>query len=147
MSHAYVRNHVHVVFSTDQCRKCIRREMRDRLWSCISGIANEYGVQVTAIGGTEDHVHIVVALPPKIGLAVLLRAIKAASSKWMNEEGHLFAWQTGYGAFSVSASNLDRVCDYVRRQEEHHRKASFADEFALLLKKHGIASTTKSIGK
>ena len=121
--------------------------MRDRLWSCISRIANEYGVQVTAIGGTEDHVHIVVALPPKIGLAVLLRAIKAGSSKWMNEEGHLFAWQTGYGAFSVSASNLDRVCDYVRRQEEHHREPSFADEFSLLLKKHGIASTTKSIGK
>ena len=117
--------------------------MRDRLWSCISGIANEYGVQVTAIGGTEDHVHIVVALPPKIGLAVLLRAIKAASSKWMNEEGHLFAWQTGYGAFSVSASNLDRVCDYVRRQEEHHRRRTFREELVELLEKAGIPYEAK----
>ena len=112
--------------------------MRDRLWSCISRIANEYGVLVTAIGGTEDHVHIVVALPPKIGLAVLLRAIMAGSSKWMNEEGHLFAWQTGYGAFSVSKSAEKRVISYVRNQEEHHLKHSFQEEFLKLLEKHKI---------
>lgn len=120
--------------------------MRDRLWACLTRIADEYGVQVNAIGGTEDHVHIVATLPPKTAVAVLLRALKAGSSKWMNEEGHLFAWQTGYGAFSVSASNLDRVCDFVRRQEEHHRKTGFGNEFALLLKKHGIESTTKKYG-
>ena len=143
MSHAYARNHIHFVFSTDQCRKCIHGDTRDRLWDCLILIAGEYGVRVNAVGGTEDHVHIVATLPPKVAVAVVVRALKAGSSKWMNEEGHLFAWQTGYGAFSVSASNLDRVCDYVRRQEEHHRKTSSSDEFALLLKKHGIESTLK----
>jgi putative transposase len=140
MSHAYARNYVHIVFGTEGRRKCIRGEMRERIWAYMIGIAKEYGVTIVAIGGTEDHVHIVAMLPPKIAVAVLLRVLKANSSKWMNEEGHLFSWQRGYGAFSVSASNLEKVCEYVRQQEKHHAKTGFQDEFATFLKKHGIVS-------
>ena len=97
---------------------------------------------IRAIGGTDDHVHILMALLPRISVAQAVRVIKANSSKWMNETGHLFAWQQGYGVFSVSASNLPAVCDYIGRQEEHHQKRSFADEFQEFLRKHGIVATS-----
>lgn len=143
MSHAYARNYVHIVFGTKGGRKCIQGETRARLWDNLQDTVRQYGATVVAINGSEDHVHLLVALPPKVSLSVLLRAAKAESSKWMNEQGHLFAWQTGYGAFSVSASNLDKVVSYIDSQTKHHRKISFEDEFSVLLKKHGVEFTPK----
>ncbi len=143
MSHPYARNYVHIVFGTKDGRKCIQGDTRARLWDNLQDTARQYGATVVAINGSEDHVHLLVALPPKISLSVLLCAAKANSSKWMNEQGHLFAWQTGYGAFSVSASNLDKVVAYLDSQTEHHRKISFEDEFSALLKKHGVEFTPK----
>jgi REP element-mobilizing transposase RayT len=140
MSHAYARNYVHLVFGTKDCRPWIRQP--DQLHAYMVGIAKEYAIDVRAIGGTDDHVHILMALPPKISVAQAVRVIKANSSKWMNETGHLFAWQQGYGVFSVSASNLPAVCAYIGRQEEHHRKRSFREEFQEFLRKHGIAATS-----
>jgi REP element-mobilizing transposase RayT len=119
--------------------------MKGRMWSYLVAVAKEYGTETNAIGGTEDHVHLVVTLPPKIAVAVLVRVLKANSSKWMNEEGHLFAWQSGYGAFSVSASNLSAVCEYVRNQEKQHAKIDWKVEFETLLRKHGIAYTSGSV--
>lgn len=145
MSHAYSRNHVHIVFGTKDGRKCIHGEMRERLWNNLRDSAREYGVEMVDIGGTEDHVHLLITLPPKISISVLMRAMKANSSVWMNAEGHLFAWQAGYGAFSVSASNLEKVSTYIRRQEDHHGTVSFEEEFGALLKKHGIESASKKI--
>jgi REP element-mobilizing transposase RayT len=140
MSHAYARNYVHLVFGTKDCRPWIRQP--DQLHAYMVGIAKELTIDIRAIGGTNDHVHILMVLPPKISVAHAVRVIKANSSKWMNETGHLFAWQQGYGVFSVSASNLPAVCDYIGRQEEHHRKRSFRDEFQEFLRKHGIAATS-----
>jgi REP element-mobilizing transposase RayT len=140
MSHAYARNYVHLVFGTKDCRPWIRQP--GELHAYMVGIAKEYAIDVRAIGGTDDHVHILMALPPKISVAHAVRIIKANSSKWMNETGHLFAWQQGYGVFSVSASNLAAVCEYIGRQEEHHRKRSFREEFQEFLRKHGIAATS-----
>jgi putative transposase len=145
MSHAYARNYLHVVFSTYERRKVIRGEHRERLWAYMRGIGDEYGVSTIEIGGTDDHVHLVVAMPPKISLATWLRTVKANSSKWMNENGHLFAWQRGYGAFSVSSSNLENVCRYVREQERHHARLRFEDEFVALLKKHGVEYTAEHV--
>jgi putative transposase len=138
MSHAYARNYLHVVFSTNDRKQIIRGEHRQQLWAQIRRIGDEYGVSTVEVGGTEDHVHIVVAMPPKISLATWVGAVKRKSSTWMNENGHLFAWQKGYGAFSVSASKLESVCKFVRDQERHHCKLKFEDEFMVLLKKHGV---------
>jgi REP element-mobilizing transposase RayT len=90
------------------------------------------------IGGTHNHIHALIQVPPKISVVTLVRAMKVNSSKSINDAGHLFAWQQGYGCFSVSASSLEKVRSYIQRQEEHHRKHSFENEFKTLLEKHGI---------
>src|SRR3954470_19174242 len=142
MSHAYTRNYVHITFSVHGRRRVIKPAIQNSLWLVIADIARNYGVDVRAVGGVEDHVHLLINLPPKISLANLLMHVKQGSSKWMNEAGHLFAWQKGYAAFSVSVSNLSAVDEYIRNQEAHHRTRSFEDEFLTLLKKHGIQSTS-----
>jgi REP-associated tyrosine transposase len=91
-----------------------------------------------AVGGTENHVHILFHPAPKIALAKAAALLKANSSKWMGEQGIEFSWQEGYGAFSVSSSNLDQVARYIQNQEARHRKTSFEDEFRALLQKHGV---------
>jgi len=138
MPHAHVRNYIHVVFSTEQRRRKLLAPIRPDLFSYITGIARNYGIITLAIGGTEDHVHMVIALPAKLSLSHAISAIKANSSKWMNENGHMFSWQQGYGAFSVSASNLRTVEEYITNQAKHHTKLGFDDEFHALLMKHGI---------
>jgi REP element-mobilizing transposase RayT len=136
MSHAYARNHLHVIFASKGRRNLISDP--DRLWAYMRGIARNYQIDFEAIGGTANHVHILLALPPKLSLSHAMRAIKANSSKWMNENGQRFAWQEGYAAFSVSTSNLQQVAAYVRNQPEHHRHRTFEEEFLALLRKHGI---------
>ena len=140
MSHAYARNHLHIIFGTRGWRASIQPVVQENLWAYIRGIARNYNMDLEAIGGTDNHVHLLLALPPKLSLSHALRAIKANSSKWMNENGHLFAWQEGYAAFSVSASLVGTVSEYIRKQPEHHKKMSFEQEFLALLKKHGIAA-------
>ena len=140
MSHAYARNYVHLIFGTKDCRPWIRDP--HGMHAYIIGIAKEFSIDVKAIGGTSDHIHLLLALPLKLAVAQMIRVFKANSSKWMNETGHLFAWQKGYGVFSVSVSNLRAVCEYIERQEEHHRKRSFSDEFREFLIKHGIETTS-----
>jgi len=93
---------------------------------------------VRAIGGVEDHIHLLVEVPPMLAVAAAVRTIKSNSSKWVNELDRRFAWQKGYAAFSVSASNIQAVERYIGRQEEHHRKISYEDELIALLRKHGI---------
>ncbi len=91
--------------------------------------------------------HVVMALPPKLSLAHAVGVIKANSSKWMNETGHLFAWQDDYGAFSVSASNLDAVINYVEHQAEHHGDRNFSAELRTFLDKHGIEYDSSYVGR
>ncbi len=145
MSHAYSRNYVHITFAVKGRRQVIKPSIQPILWNLIADIARTYGVDVRAVGGTEDHLHLVVNLPPKISLANLVMHVKQDSSKWMNEHGHLFSWQVGYGAFSVSVSNLAAVDAYIRNQGEHHRTRSFADEYSALLTRHGINFTAEKV--
>lgn len=147
MSHAYTRNYVHITFAVKGRRRVIKPAIQQGLWTLIADIARSYGVDVRAINGDEDHVHILLNLAPKIPLARLVAAVKQGSSKWMNENGHYFHWQVGYAAFSVSTSNLPTVDEYIRNQAEHHRKRTFEEELATLLTKHGIDFTpTKVFG-
>jgi len=136
MSHAYARNHLHVVFAVKGRHNLINDP--EKLWAYMRGIARNYRIDFEAIGGMANHDHILLALPAKLALSHAMRAIKANSSKWLNENGRRFAWQEGYAAFSVSASSLQQVAAYVRNQPEHHRNRTFEEEFLALLKKHGI---------
>lgn len=137
MSHTFTRVHIHLIFSTRGRRKSIHGEAQENLWAYIRAICRSYEVDVLAIGGVEDHVHICIALPPKHSLSTIVRAIKANSSKWMNENGHLFSWQDGYAAFSVSTSALSTVIDYIENQTVHHHKMGFEEEVRAFLEKNG----------
>ena len=138
MPHSFAQIAIHIVFSTKDRRKLIPKDFQSRLWSYISGICKNEGIFVHAVGGMEDHVHLLVQIPPTTALSKAINTIKTNSSKWANEEGHVFAWQQGYAAFSVSASNIPAVIEYIRTQETHHKKMNFEEEFVALLKKHGV---------
>jgi len=138
MAHTFSRNYVHVIFGTKDRRKTITQELQTRLWAYVAGIGRNHDIGILAVGGTEDHVHILLHLPPKISLAKAVLLLKSNSSKWMNEVTE-FSWQEGYGAFSVSASNLDAVIRYIRNQRQHHRKLGFEEELRAILQKHGVA--------
>jgi putative transposase len=135
MSHTYVQNLIHVVFSTKERRKLIAKETQARLWRYMAGICKREKILAHEIGGMEDHAHMLIQLPSTLSLSDAILEIKTSSSRWM---GKNFSWQRGFGAFSVSASNVNRVVQYIRTQEAHHRRMSFDDEFIALLKKHGM---------
>ncbi|HVP42553.1 MAG TPA: IS200/IS605 family transposase [Terriglobales bacterium] len=140
MAHTYVRNRIHISFSTKGRRKQISPEVQADLWNFIGKVTADRGIEVLAVGGIDDHVHLVINLPPTMPLAKTVQTIKAVSSKWMREKGHkAFTWQDGYGAVSVGQSQLTTVLNYVRHQPEHHQKHTFDSEFVSLLAKHGIA--------
>jgi REP element-mobilizing transposase RayT len=139
MSHTYVSGLVHCVFSTKERRSSIAPDKLAQLWSYIGGIARRNGFKAIAVGGTVNHVHILLSLPATIPLAKAMQLLKGGSSKWMNETGGGdFAWQEGYGAFTVGISQLADTSSYINSQAEHHRKRGFEDEFLAFLKKHGI---------
>lgn len=138
MSHTYAQNVVHVVFSTKDRYRALDRDFRPKLWAYLTGICKKLDIYVHAIGGTEDHIHLLIQIPPVLTLSKAVATVKANSSRWAGEEGHKFAWQQGYGAFSVSASVIPAVIQYIRNQEEHHKKMDFKAEFVALLKKHSV---------
>ena len=98
-------------------------------------------MKALSIGGVEDHVHLLLSLPATMSIAKAMQLIKGGSSKWVHDsfpDQRLFAWQTKYGAFSVSVSQLDRIIKYIENQQRHHRRMSFQEEFIALLKRHKI---------
>ena len=139
MPNSHVSNHVHIVFSTKNRVPEIPADLQPQLWSYMAGIARNHGMHAVAIGGTEDHVHALISIPPVLSIARTVQVLKANSSRGVNEDrARRFEWQEGYGAFSVSRSQVSATMNYIANQAEHHRKRDFASEFALLLKKHGI---------
>jgi REP-associated tyrosine transposase len=145
MPHSFVQNYVHVVFSTKEREKLLNKPMQPKLWSYMAGVARNHDFLVLANGGMEDHVHLLLQLPPTLALAKAVALIKANSSRWIGEHGMRFAWQEGYGAFSVSASNRSVIEKYIANQEKHHRRMTFEREFLGLLKKHGIEFDPKYV--
>ena len=145
MSHTYAQNVVHVVFSTKDRRKAIDHEFQPQLWAYVTGICRKLDIYVHSVGGMEDHIHLLIQIPPVLTLSKAVATIKANSSRWANDEGQKFAWQQGYAAFSVSVSVIPAVIRYIRNQAEHHKKLDFAAEFVALLKKHGIAFDPKYV--
>ena|SRR6266542_3926547 len=138
MAHSYAGNFVHCVFSTKERRSTIPAESQEKLWAYLLGIARNHKIELLAAGGTTNHVHLLLSLPPAMALAVAIQKLKANSSRWLSEHGSAFEWQKGYGAFSVSASQLSAVQNYIQTQPEHHKKHTFEDEFISLLQKYGV---------
>ena len=140
MPHTYCSSLFHCVFSTKERRRLIAEDMRERLWAYIGGIAREHEMRALAVGGTEDHVHILLSPPTRKTVARAMREIKQGPSRWMHETCGMpkFAWQEGYGAFSIGLNQVDATVAYIVGQQEHHRKRDFQTKYVAFLKKHGI---------
>src|SRR5277367_5340160 len=122
MPHTYAQNLIHVVFSTKDRSKSIPQHFQPQLWAYAAGICNHHKIHPRAIGGVQDHLHLLIQLPPSLALADAVRIIKANTSRWANAQGKNLAWQEGYAAFSVSSSITPAVLRYIQNQELHHRK-------------------------
>ena len=142
MSHSYSRLIYHCIFSTKDRKPCITADLRDRLYAYIGGILRRHNGHLIKAGGRADHIHVLLELNGTTAVADAIRPIKANSSKWLHEtmpDSGEFGWQTGYGAFSTSASAVDDIIRYIDGQESHHRISTFEEEFVAFLRRHNIA--------
>jgi REP element-mobilizing transposase RayT len=141
MPHSYTSSLFHCVWSTKDRRPTIAAEFRDRLWAYLGGIARENRMKALAVGGTADHVHVLLSLPSTLAVAKAVQLLKGGASKWVHDtirDHRAFAWQEGYGAFSIGVSQVAPTVTYIGRQEDHHRRKTFQEEFLGFLEKHGI---------
>ena len=142
MPQSLARVVLHLAFSTKNRSSFLKdADLRARLHAYIAGVLQKIGCEPILIGGVEDHVHILCNLSRTITVAELVEEAKKASSKWIKEQDRQyrdFFWQSGYAAFSVSESQVEKVRAYIAAQEQHHRKVSFQDEFRSLCRKHRI---------
>ena len=141
MSDSYTNLLYHVVFSTKDRRPLITLENEPRLYDYIGGTIRSLGGICLELNGTQDHIHLLAKLRPDRAVSGVLRDLKANASGWMHDVFPAvkdFSWQRGYGAFTMSQSNVDEVRRYIAKQKEHHRKVSFRDEFVQFLKANGI---------
>jgi len=145
MSHSYSNNYVHVVYSTKDRKDLIPTKFEKRLYSFIASIAREHKVPLIAAEGMPNHSHLLFLLPATISLASAINIFKTNSSRFLHERGLAFQWQNGYGAFSVSVSQIDGVIAYIRSQPDHHKKMTFEQEFLALLKKAGVPYDPKYV--
>lgn len=131
----------HVVFSTKNRADLIAPEIEDGLFRYIHGIAENNGAKLIIVGGTANHIHLLVSLPKKIDIPELIGDIKCDSSLWVKEQDkgfENFYWQKGYGAFSIGQTQVGVISNYIKNQKEHHQKHSYQNEFRAWLKKYEI---------
>ncbi|MGC2108667.1 MAG: IS200/IS605 family transposase [Candidatus Korobacteraceae bacterium] len=143
MADTYTKILVHCIFSTKGRQALISEP--EKLWTYLRGIARNRGVDTLAIGGTANHVHILVGLSSSLTVAQLMRDLKANSSRHLNEKKRGFAWQDGYAAISVSPSQVEIVRRYIERQEVHHAKRSFESEYLAMLDKSGLEHSAEYV--
>ncbi len=148
MANSYSQISIQVVFAVKHRRHVIVQPWRDELHKYISGIIRTEGAKPLATGGWKDHVHIFFGLPPASRISDLVGAVKASSSRWINQQklvaGH-FEWQSGYGAFSYARSQRDTVIRYIMEQEAHHEKITFKEEYIRLLDEFEVAWDEKYV--
>jgi REP element-mobilizing transposase RayT len=136
---SYTNLLAHIVFSTKERRPFLKDpEIRSAAHAYLGGIVRNLRAKAIAVGGVEDHAHLLVRLPTSLAVADAVRVIKTNSSSWIRERIPAFAWQTKYAAFSVSPSALPKVVTYIEGQEAHHRKRTFYEELVELLEKNGV---------
>ncbi len=148
MANTYTQLYIHIIFAVNGRMALIRDDFRESLHKYISGIIANKGHKLLAINSVKDHIHIFIGLNPKAALSDLVRDIKNNSTAFINKNNWVqgkFSWQTGFGAFSYSRSQIDNVIRYIQDQEKHHRERSFKAEYMELLKKFSIPFNTKYI--
>ena len=141
MGHTYTNLLVHCVFSTLNREPLLRRDVRDRVWQFIGGIARENNMHALQVGGYTDHVHVLLSIRANQTVSKAMQEIKSGSSSFIHQQWRDlrgFAWQEGYGAFSVSESSREDVVQYIANQEEHHKTKTFQEEYVAFLKKNAI---------
>ncbi|MBZ5574203.1 MAG: IS200/IS605 family transposase [Acidobacteriia bacterium] len=139
MAHKFPNVLVHLVFSTkDRQDLLVDDVLRNRLWKYFVGIGKNHGIAVLAADGTANHAHLLIVLPSDMSVAKAVQVLKANSSRWLSEHGIDFSWQEGYGAFSVSPSQIAVVKKYIEQQAAHHAARSYEEEFLSLLNKTGM---------
>ena len=141
MAHTFANLLTHVIFSTKDRDPLILPDLKPDLLAYLGGIVRELQGKCVAANSMPDHVHMLLWLPPSVAMAEALRIVKTNSSRWARQKSGRrrgFAWQTGYGAFSVSQSNSASVAKYIREQEKHHRHVTFQEEFISFLKKNAV---------
>jgi REP element-mobilizing transposase RayT len=136
MADVFSQLYIQTVFAVKHRQALIRPEWEENLYKYISGIIQNRGHKMLAIGGMPDHIHIFFGLKPAEAISDLVREVKKASNDYIKDEGFSpfkFDWQAGYGAFSYSRSHMDSVCKYILSQKEHHKKRTFEEEFFKIL--------------
>ena len=145
MPSTHLSLHYHIIFSTKDRASVIAAAWRPRLHAYLGGVVRNVGGVPEAIGGVADHVHLLIGLGATNRLADVVRDVKAVSCRWVPEEigDHSFAWQEGYGAFTVSASQRAIVCEYIARQDDHHRTRTFQEEYRETLHRSSVTYDEK----
>lgn len=142
MPQSLARLHIHLVFSTKYRQPLITDPVRDALHAYMATVLKNLGCAPVLINSVADHVHILFDLARTVSVSRAVEDVKKSSSKWIKTQGPeftSFAWQAGYGAFAVSESNVPTVRAYIARQQEHHRRKSFQEEYRAFLDRHGVA--------
>ncbi len=132
---------VHLVFSTKDREPWLTREIRPRLHAYLAEVARSKGCLAYRVGGVADHVHLALTLPRTLTQSDLVKELKTSSNHWLEKQDGsftTFAWQRGYGIFSIGKSQLQALVDYIASQEEHHRARTFQEEFRAMLDKYGV---------
>ena len=148
MANTFTQIHIHTVFAVHNRESAIEKSWRDDLYKYLIAIIQNHGHKVLSIGGMTDHVHILFGMRPTQSLSDLMQQTKRDSSEWINRTGFTagkFSWQEGYGAFSYGKSQVPAVINYISKQEQHHAKISFADEFKKILDAFGLAYDEKFV--
>jgi putative transposase len=141
MADTYVALHYHIVFSTKHREPLIIREVEHQVWAYLGRIAHQHGMTPLRVGGLEDHLHVVLGLPPTLAVSRAVQLLKGSSSRWIRATlpgCEAFGWQDGYAAFTVSQSVLPAIIAYVERQRETHLTRTFQEEYLALLQRHGL---------
>jgi len=141
MANTYTQLYVHLVFATKERCPVLTDDRQNEIYAYITALVRDNDSYLFAIGGTDDHLHLLISLHPSHSVSDMARIVKANSSRIINKKEWLkrrFSWQEGYGAFTCSQSNLDQVIHYIKHQKEHHSKQTFLDEYKDLLFKYQI---------
>lgn len=141
MANTFTFLRYHIVFSTKNREPWFTPENERQIWEYLGGVARDNGMQSVVIGGYNDHVHVLVAIPPTVPVSKAVQMLKGASSRWIHQtfsDMASFSWQDGYGAFSVGLSQIADTVRYIEGQREHHRGKTFQEEYVAFLRRHEI---------